>query len=178
MKKEGENAQRSTLNAQRPTANRMVIPKLEIPEGFVSDEENKALAAAQDVIAKVLARYDGASRAACRKPDCAPTATLKVNGAGAAWVINAHTPGGEAHGWTLEAALRNLADQTDAERLRRDAALLRFRADELERRAAGMEWPGKNPQLSTLNAQLSTLNSQLSTGDTEPETGNPEGGGE
>ena len=114
-------------------------PKLVIQEGFVTQAEEDVLAVAQDVIAKVLARYDGASRAVGRKPDYAPTATLKVNGAGAGWVINANTPGGEAHGWTLEAALRNLAEQTDADRLRQKAQALRAKAEELDRQAAGME---------------------------------------
>ncbi len=126
--------------AQRPTGG---TPKLEIPEGFVTQAENDVLAVALDVVAKVLARYEEAARAAGRNPGYAPSVALRVNPLGAAWAVLDISGSVEAHGYTLEHALRNLAAQTDADALRREAKALRAKAEEMDRQAAGMEWRQK-----------------------------------
>ena len=125
MKDEGGNdARRSAAQAE--------TPELVIPEGFVTDDEAAALAAAQDVIAKALARYYAAAVAAGRKPGYVPKATLRTNSLGAGWAVRDISSGCEAHGATLEAALRNLASQTDADRMRQKAQALRRQAAEFE----------------------------------------------
>ena len=137
--KEGMNAQRSALNAQRSTGG---TPKLVIQPGFVSQSENDVLAVALDVVAKVLARYEEAALAAGRKPDTGPSVTLKINRVSVGWAVSAPSRD-VAYGSTLEDALRNLAAQTDADALRREAEELRAKAEELDRQAAGMEWRQK-----------------------------------
>ena len=157
--KEGMNAQRSALNAQRSTGG---TPKLVIQPGFVSQSENDVLAVALDVVAKVLARYEEAALAAGRRPDTGPSATLKINRVSVGWSVSAASRD-VAYGSTLEHALRNLAAQTDADALRREAEALRAKAEKLDRQAAGMEWREREGK----NAQRSTLNAQRSTGETE-----------
>lgn len=109
-----------------------VRPRLDIPEGFVTQAENDVLAVALDVVAKVLARYEEAARAAGRNPGYAPSVALRVNPLGAAWAVLDISWSVEAHGYTLEHALRNLADQTDADRMRQKAQALRRQAGEIE----------------------------------------------
>ena len=137
-------------------------PKLVIQEGFVTQAENDVLAVAQDVVARVLARYEEAALAAGRKPDTGPSVTLIINRVSVGWSVSAASRD-VAYGSTLEDALRNLAAQTDADALRREAAALRAKAEELDRQAAGMEWREREGE----NAQRSTLNAQRSTGETE-----------
>ena len=149
-------------DARRRAAAQAETPKLVIPEGFVTLAENDVLAVAQDVVAKVLARYEEAALAAGRRPDTGPSATLKINRVSVGWSVSAASRD-VAYGSTLEDALRNLAAQTDADALRREAAALRAKAEELDRQAAGMEWREREGE----NAQRSTLNAQRSTGETE-----------
>ena len=125
--------------AQRPTGG---TPKLAIPPGFVTQAENDVLAVAQDVVARVLARYEEAALAAGRKPDTGPSATLKINRVSVGWSVSAASRD-VAYGSTLEHALRNLAAQTDADAMRREAAALRAKAEELDRQAYGIEWRQK-----------------------------------
>ena len=139
-----------------------VRPRLAIQPGFVTQAENDVLAVALDVVARVLARYEEAAIAAGRRPDTGPSVTLKINRVGVGWAVSA-PPRDVAYGSTLEDALRNLAAQTDADALRREAAALRAKAEELDRQAAGMEWREREGE----NAQRSTLNAQRSTGETE-----------
>ena len=107
----------------------------------VTADERVALASAVGAVRCALERFDAANA----DTGCyAPTVLLSVNALESHWRVSVigRPP---AHGSTLEAALANLAGQSDADMLRARAAAMRDAAAALERDAAALETVTGNP---------------------------------